>query len=363
MKKILLASVALTAFAGAAAAEVSFSGSATLGYNDDNGRLANNATFGDHNGFYSDLNLDVAFSATLDNGITVSASADVDEVDAAEGAAAGVTLTISSDTASLVYGDTTFAAEAAWAAVGSMDSDGFSEQDGEDVIKASLTFGDVTVTASQEINDGHTASGVANTGADYTDTGAMSASLVAALGDVNVTVAYQERETATDLVAQDEILAFRAGTTVAGADVAFGYADNQTDDTQSTGISVVYPTGDLTIAASYVLEDVATGTTEDNWDIKVSYAAGAMTASVKTDEADDWAVEGTYDLGNGLVIAAGAADAGDDVYLGGTYDLGGGASLLVSYADDSDNDEAAGDDDIGAQGYAVGTTVALSFAF
>ena len=72
---ILLASVALTAFAGAAAAEVSFSGSATLGYNDDNGRLANNATFGDHNGFYSDLNVDVALSATLDNGITVSASA------------------------------------------------------------------------------------------------------------------------------------------------------------------------------------------------------------------------------------------------------------------------------------------------
>ena len=363
MKKILLASVALTAFAGAAAAEVSFSGSATLGYNDDNGRLANNATFGDHNGFYSDLNLDVAFSATLDNGITVSASADVDEVDAAEGAAAGVTLTISSDTASLVYGDTTFAAEAAWAAVGSMDSDGFSEQDGEDVIKASLTFGDVTVTASQEINDGSDAD---NTGADYTETGAMSASLVADLGDVNVTVAYQEASAtgnAQNLVAQDEILAFRAGTTVAGADVAFGYADNQTDDTQSTGISVVYPTGDLTIAASYVLEDVATGTTEDNWDIKVSYAAGAMTASVKTDEADDWAVEGTYDLGNGLVIAAGTADAGDDVYLGGTYDLGGGASLLVSYADDSDNDEDAGDDDIGAQGYAVGTTVALSFAF
>ena len=35
MKSILLASASVFAFAGAAAAEVSFSGSAALGYNDD----------------------------------------------------------------------------------------------------------------------------------------------------------------------------------------------------------------------------------------------------------------------------------------------------------------------------------------
>jgi outer membrane protein OmpU len=116
-------------------------------------------------------------------------------------------------------------------------------------------------------------------------------------------------------------------------------------------------------SASYVNETNAADTAENNWDVSAKYAEGAITATVKTDESEDWAIEGTYDMGNGLTVAAGLADAGDDIYVGGTYDLGGGASLLVSYADDSDADEEGGDNDIGAPGYQVGTTVAVSFKF
>ena len=49
MKRILLASTAIVAFAGAAAADVSLSGEASLGYNDN----AN----GDNDGFYSDVSV------------------------------------------------------------------------------------------------------------------------------------------------------------------------------------------------------------------------------------------------------------------------------------------------------------------
>jgi len=356
MKKILLASVALTAFAGAAAAEVSFSGSAVLGYNDT--EITPDAANDDDFGFYSELNLDVTMSATLDNGITVSASADVDELDATEaaGSAAGVTLTISSANASLVYGDTTFASEDYFAAVGSMDADAdVAEQDGELVLKATGTFGNVNAAVSYEIED---VAGTADT------SGNMSFGASADLGEVTASVAFQSGEANTlTTAAQSEILGVKVATSMGGADLALGYVDDRTADLQSTGISVTYPAGAVTVAASYVMEDNAAGTADDNWDITISYAEGAMTASVKTDEADDWAVEGTYDMGNGLTVAGGVADAGDDFYIGGSYDLGGGAALLVSYADDSDGDEVAGDNDIGAAGYAVGTTVELSFAF
>jgi predicted porin len=155
----------------------------------------------------------------------------------------------------------------------------------------------------------------------------------------------------------------KVSATVAGADVAVGYFNDATADLQSLGVSASMPVGAVTVTASYVNETNAADTAENNWDVSAKYAEGAITATVKTDESDDWAIEGTYDMGNGLTVAAGLADAGDDMYVGGTYDLGGGASLLVSYADDSDADEEGADNDIGAQDYQVGTTVAVSFKF
>jgi outer membrane protein OmpU len=374
MKKILLASVALTAFAGAAAAEVSFSGSATLGYNDDNGRLAGGAVFGDHQGFYSDLNLDVAFSAELDNGLTVSASADVDEVDAEDNASRGVTVTLSSANASLVYGDTEFAAKSMWSAAGDMEADSFSIQDGEGVLKGTLSFGGVDLAVSGvAYNDQGTAA------AD--DLAQMSVGAKATVGAATVVVAYQEEVVATDFATAStngdfynaETLGISVAMSVAGADVKLAYASEKTTggtDYDSTGIAVSYPMGDVTVSAYFVAEDDSTAVdAKDNYGVKFAYAAGAVagTLGFASEQGTDYvSLEGSYDLGNGLNIYAGAITKDgdtDDTYVGASYDLGGGASLLVSYADDTNNDEAAGDDDIGAQGYAVGTTVELSFAF
>lgn len=383
MKKILLASVALTAFAGAAAAEVSFSGSATLGYNDDNGRLAGGAVFGDHQGFYSDLNLDVALSAELDNGLTVSAAADVDEVDAEDKASRGVTLTIASDNASLVYGDTEFAAKSMWSAAGDMEADSFSAQDGEGVLKGTFSFGGVDMAVSGLVYD---AEGDAATD----DLAQLSFGAKATVGAATVVVAYQEELLAADVtgglnantnttistngdLTTAETLGISVAMSVAGADVKLAYASEKSTvgtDYDSTGIAVSYPMGDVTVSAYFVSEDDSTAVdAKDNYGVKFAYAAGAVagTLGFASEQGTDYvSLEGSYDLGNGLSIYAGAITKDgdtDDTYVGASYDLGGGASLLVSYADDTNNDEAAGDDDIGAQGYAVGTTVELSFAF
>jgi hypothetical protein len=87
----------------------------------------------------------------------------------------------------------------------------------------------------------------------------------------------------------------------------------------------------------------------------------AVGLTVATDESQDWNVDVSYDMGNGMNLFVGADDGGEDTYAGVSYDLGGGASLLASYANDSDNDDT--DDEVGAKDYKEGMTFQLSFAF
>ena len=83
MKSILLASASIFAFVGAAAAEVTFAGSATLGYNDTDNLAEDGVgeTGDDEIGFYWDANVAVTLSQELDNGVTASATFDFDVAD------------------------------------------------------------------------------------------------------------------------------------------------------------------------------------------------------------------------------------------------------------------------------------------
>ena len=107
--------------------------------------------------------------------------------------------------------------------------------------------------------------------------------------------------------------------------------------------------------------------TDDNYGITVAYAQDAIgvTAKFRNEQGrNEWNLEGSYDMGNGATILAGALNENEgadaDFYIGGTYDLGGGASLLAVYADDKDGDQA---DEIGSGEYDPGMTVAVSFTF
>lgn len=380
MKNILLASTALVAFAGAAFAEghtgVTFTGSATLGYNDTNsgqldaGEDADDAdvlniagdAYDNEEGFYSDLDVTIGFVAELDNGLTAAAS--VDLVDLADGAVDGADyeLSLTSETAGLYYGDTAMAADSKWNEVGDMDID-FSATDGEAVLRGEVAYGNVEAAMSYIIDE------------SANELEQLSVGATATFGTVGVTLAYQEAASAGytgsagtdadgDGVFADangdfnasEIIALRVGTTFGGADVALGYISDETAGDNAWGVSVAYPVGPVALSASYA-DHSANG---EKWDIAATYADGPVSVTLSTDEGDDWALEGSYDVGNGIMAYAGVADAGEDFYVAGTYDLGSGASLLVSYADDGDVDS---EDEIGANDYQEGATVELSFAF
>jgi len=358
MKNILLATTALVAFAGAAAAEghtgISFTGSASLGFNNEAGiGAAGNQAADNNDGFYSDLDIVAGFAAELDNGLTAAASLNLDDLGGGTDNGTVYELSLTSATAGLYYGDTSFAAENVWAGAGSMDQDGFSEADGEEAIRGEITFGDISAQVSYLL-----ANNVGTRNA-VDDLNQLSLGVSADVGEMNIVVAYQEASgEAANFYGADitnaEVFGMSVGTTFGGADVRLAYAE--TGANSSTGLSVSYPMGDLTLNASYSSESADA----DNWDLGATYASGPLSFTANTDESDDWGMQGSYDAGNGLVIFAGLSDGGEDTYVAGTYDLGSGASLLVSFADDGDEDAG---DEVGANDYQHGTTVEVSFDF
>ena len=349
MKSILLASTAVIALAGAAAAEVSFGGSATLGYN-------NSASGND--GFYWDAGVSVTLSQTLDNGLTASATFDLSvfasSLTGANVTAGGLVLSLVGDNAGLYFGDTEMAAIGHWASVGDMANDNFSKNDGALVIRGDMTFGgwDASVSYFSDPTDG--------------DLDQLSLGASGAFGSVNVAVAYQAEETDDNLNGGGDfdgsgVFGLSVGTSFSGADVSFAYVTNSTAGENSMGFAVSYPAGPVTIGGWYVVESNAA--LDNAFGVSADYANGPIAVSVaweSVNAAEDWSIEGSYDVGNGLTVLAGVADAGDDYYVAGSYDLGGGAALLVSYANDTGVDSA---DKIGGAEYQEGTTVELSFAF
>ena len=261
------------------------------------------------------------------------------------------------------YGDTKHGAENAWSAVGSMDNDDFRVADGEMVTRADMTFGGAKIGISlgddtNLANPNNATPAVPGTEKDY-----ISLGITGSAGSFSYALAHQNANTTTvDLddnsaFTQQATTGVRVSTTLGGATVALGYAKN--DNGGSTGIEVSYPMGALTTTASYVQEGAASA--ENNWDVKVAYAEGALGVTVATDESQDWNVDVSYDMGNGMNLFVGADDGGKDTYAGVSYDLGGGASLLASYANDSNNTDT--DDEVGAKDYKEGMTFQLSFAF
>lgn len=361
MKSILLSSAAIIGLSGAAFAEahtgVTFSGEAELGYND---LVATGG--GDNNfGFYSELSVTIGLAAELDNGLTAAASIDLEDLAGGTGGVNGAEyeLSLTSETAGLYYGDTSFAAENVWEAAGDMESDSFSEADGEEALRGEVSMGGVEAQISYVLGEEGGTRNAAN------DLNQLSIGVSGDFGNFNVVAAYQEAsgEAAAFYAGNGdfndaEVFGISVGTSFAGADVRVAYADDTAAN--SLGLEVSYPFGPVTATGYYVAESVGS----DNWGLNFAYENGPI--AVELDYQDDQgtqkvSLEGSYDVGNGLMVFAGLDDSGDDMYLGGEYDLGSGASLLVSYADDSDADN--GDDEIGANEYQEGTTVEISFEF
>jgi outer membrane protein OmpU len=370
MKRILLASASIVAFAGAASAEVTFSGSATLGYNDTDNVA--NSSGDDEIGFYWESDIAVSFSQALDNGLTAAVGFGFN---VADDSADGKTnlgeatksqdwvLSLTSDTAGLYFGKTDFAAQTHWVSAGDMESDGFSEADGETVLRGDITYGGVNTSVSYLVDTSTDSFEQLSLGADAT------------FGAVSVAFGYQAE---TDNLGfgdggtvkdngdfnLDEIFGISVGTSLGGADVRLAYASDQTTGENSIGVKASYPVGPVTLTAYYVSESEAAG---DNYGVNVAYSSGPIGATLdfQNDQGTQKvAIDTTYDVGNGITALAGyyMEDGLDsDYYVAAKVALGEGASLLVSYANGGGDSQA--DDEIGGPAYQEGTTVEVGFSF
>ena len=343
MKSILLASVASVAFAGAAVAEVSFGGSATLGYN----------TIEEVNDFYGSAELNVSFEQVLDNGLTFSGGFDLDLVTDGVGQTlivSGFNAMVASDTASLAYGK--FDNGVAYDAFA--DISGMNITMPENAMDMGLvgkaSFGGFEFAASLD-----TMASLPSTHPDQLEIG-----VTGDLGGASVGLGYDYDSGA---------MGVSASTTLGGADVGFAFASLGGDN--SIGLSGSMPFGAVTVGATYAINSAADDAYEltldytagaisagfsinqdSAWEVTFGYAEGAVAVSAFFQDDNDLGIQGSYDMGNGLVMYFGMIQGTNaETYAGVEYDLGGGASVLASYSDS------------GVDAYREGVTVELSFEF
>jgi outer membrane protein OmpU len=325
MKKVLLTTTALVMTAGVAAAEVSLSGTAGVSATSVSGANAS---------LTSGVDLDMKVSATAGNGMTMSATVDLGEgqlidynddfaidnqcataetgaATSMDAAGAQVAATNNNDTCGFVgssgapaitlgYNGITVVVDA-----GGID-DLYDDAQHDDVSVAMNVGGlDTTITMDTDATDSHGSYKVAYKMGDLTATLTGSTDPGA--------------DTAADAIAADAApegagataVAARAANDYSGTKIALSYAmgdltlSGSTDDggdlpaTHTAGFS--YGMGDL--AFDYTIKNAS----EEGWkdyDAKVTYSAGALTASYATDEVGVSKIIAEYDMGGGATLFA-----------------------------------------------------------
>ncbi|MDA8585390.1 porin [Rhodobacteraceae bacterium] len=294
MKKVLLATTALTFSAGYALAQengITITGSAEMGIADDDSASSVQ--------FVQDIDLTFSFIGTTDNGLSFGAAIDIDEVDNQGGSATqndlddgGVAVFISGEFGTFTLGDTDGAFDFALAEVdggGALQDDhtiheGFNGNGGLDgssdgqILRWDRNFGDFAVAVSYE--------------QDATTAGAETDSPVGETIGVGVRGSFGD---------------FTVGV---------GYQDNDIDDI--VGISVGYDFGDFNIVGNYADQD----TLGSRYAIGVTYASGPITLSANYGDQDN-DVTGIDVQGFGLAA---------------NYDLGGGAEVQFGYGSSDEAD-------------------------
>jgi len=285
--------------AGVAAAEVSFSGTAGIALVDDNGRsqaaaaLASTATA-------AQIDTQQADAATTRTGMFVESYYDLD-IAVSAAAQNGMTFALGFDMGSgnkIDYDDDD-KLEAQGASVGDAD--------------VSMTYQGWTVTVDQ--------AGIDNLFDDTDGKQDMKVAGSVAGFDVAFT---------SDLEADTS--SYSLGTTIADIKMTFTGTDNDDAGGSAAGVSASYTVSDTlslsgsmsnesndaeddaSIGLTYKMDALTLGYTSikpgtngdlgDEWDLKISYAAGAMSASFAVDEADATTMIAEWDLGGATAFAA-----------------------------------------------------------
>ena len=269
MKKVLLATSALVASAGIAAADVSITGFAEMGIADD----------GSETQFHTDIDATFNMSGETDGGLTFGASIDIDETDDSDAFGAstqgGETIFISGGFGTLTMGDTDGAFDWALqeAAIGGSIADdhtahaGYNGNAGLDgtydgqIARYDYSFGDFAVGLSAEIDDTGVGDTVIGVGFKWsTDLGGV---------DLGVGLGYQEAN-------DSDIAGISLDASFAGGFrgiLNYSTRDDAGVDTDHIGLALGYTMDALTVAVTYGNFDTA-GVDVDGWGLAVDYDLG-----------------------------------------------------------------------------------------
>jgi outer membrane protein OmpU len=288
MKNLLIATTALVATAGVAAADVSLSGAANFGVINTGGAA--------DTVMYNNVSVTAAMSGETDGGLTFGASltmrsgddvdldvGDITIADAALSATSLGNIYVSGD-----FGKLTFDANG----IDNAHNDDFSHD-----VMYTGTFGALAVTATANVEGGVTADGedyslkLVYAANGLTLTGATDDG-----GEYDVTAAYAINDMLTASVNFDS-----NGGTVAGDD--------------ETIVKVAYANDGITAALS-----IKDGVVGNEWAVALGYAANGMAVNLAVDDGGSEDLSASYDLGGGMSVLAGANEgaAGDRAFFIGS---------------------------------------------
>jgi len=295
----------LVALSGAAMADVTWSGSASLGYNDGTGVMAE--------GINTDIDLDVTMSNA--GGYSASISAAME----GGGAITGEDIAITTPVVSIHYGEVVEAANSAYSdtdGLAGLGSDEFTGSGAAVLISASTGGMSVGFSDDATIDGSGSSFGISG------DLGGVSFGIGSKGDDWGISA---------------------SGSAMGGS---ISVASEEVVGTSATGVSLTMPLGDMSLTVS--------ATDGDFWGASVSTALAGATISAGTDSNDDTQFGLSTTIAGGFGLAA-DFDTDNGTELALTYALSDSATLSVSYNEDLDADD---DDD-----YEPGTEAKLAFTF
>ena len=295
----------MVALSGAAMADVTWSGSASLGYNDGTGVMAE--------GINTDIDLDVTMSNA--GGYSASISAAME----GGGAITGEDIAITTPVVSIHYGEVVEAANSAYSdtdGLAGLGSDEFTGSGAAVLISASTGGMSVGFSDDATIDGSGSSFGISG------DLGGVSFGIGSKGDDWGISA---------------------SGSAMGGS---ISVASEEVDDASATGVSLTMPLGDMSLTVS--------ATDGDFWGASVSTALAGATISAGTDSNDDTQFGLSTTIAGGFGLAA-DFDTDNGTELALTYALSDSATLSVSYNEDLDADD---DDD-----YEPGTEAKLAFTF
>ena len=298
MKKLLIASTALVATAGMAAADITMSGYAEIGMTDNGGAVGME--------MHSDMDVTFKLSGASDNGLTFGASIDLDEVSGGIASTGGPhAVHVSGAFGTLTMGDTDGALDKANAEVASLTSisdnhtahagyNGGAGLDSGDILRYDTTAAGFGISASIGQSDVAVANDV------------MGYGITTTLGTVAVSAAYQ-----ADNV--QDITAVSAKTTVGGLTITANYSEaTMTDTAAVAAVAAAEVVGAPDTVAVTAVD--AFGNSYEHTGLGLAYTVSGVNLSANF---------GQYDYDDG--------SQADGYGLAANYSLGGGATVMVGY--------------------------------